>query len=97
MHCLNLIIHFIIFYRQIHYPPESTSILLLARIVSLVEQAEDKDLVVSTFNEVSFYCATYSRLRYAKSKFNFSVVDTFVKELNPIIINLRVELKFYSL
>ncbi|XP_075221518.1 SET and MYND domain containing, class 5 isoform X2 [Lycorma delicatula] len=38
-------------WKQIHYPPESTTIMLLARIVALVEQADDKQSVLNTFSE----------------------------------------------
>lgn len=34
-----------------HYPPETTTIMLLARIIALVNQASDKSSVVAVFNE----------------------------------------------
>uniref|UniRef100_A0A1B6CXX1 Protein-lysine N-trimethyltransferase SMYD5 n=2 Tax=Clastoptera arizonana TaxID=38151 RepID=A0A1B6CXX1_9HEMI len=36
-------------WKQIHYPPETANIMLLARIIAIVEQAEDKDLAFNTF------------------------------------------------
>ncbi|KAG8240415.1 hypothetical protein J437_LFUL003129 [Ladona fulva] len=36
-------------WKQMHYPPETTSIILLARIIAMVRQAEDKAAVVNTF------------------------------------------------
>lgn len=35
-----------------HYPPETTSIMLLAKIFAMVEQAEDKEALLLQFNQV---------------------------------------------
>ncbi|XP_046386684.1 histone-lysine N-trimethyltransferase SMYD5 [Ischnura elegans] len=36
-------------WKQMHYPPETTSIMLLARIIATVRQAEDKSMAMNTF------------------------------------------------
>ncbi|KAK2578816.1 hypothetical protein KPH14_012034 [Odynerus spinipes] len=38
-------------WKQMHYPPETASIMLLARIVALVKQASDKGDILSTFSQ----------------------------------------------
>ena len=34
-----------------HYPPETATIMLLARMVAMVNQATDKDTILSTFSQ----------------------------------------------
>ncbi|RZF33401.1 hypothetical protein LSTR_LSTR015362 [Laodelphax striatellus] len=40
-------------WKKIHYPPETTTIMLLARIVALVEQAADKEAILNCLKEFS--------------------------------------------
>ncbi|XP_012261874.2 histone-lysine N-trimethyltransferase SMYD5 [Athalia rosae] len=38
-------------WKQMHYPPETATVMLLARMVSLVEQSSNKDATLSTFDQ----------------------------------------------
>lgn len=38
-------------WKEMHYPPETVSIMLLARIIATIEQADDKDMAIKTFLE----------------------------------------------
>lgn len=38
-------------WKQMHYPPETATIMLLARMVALVNQASDKEDILSTFSQ----------------------------------------------
>lgn len=39
-----------------HYPPETTSIMLLARIIAMIHQENDKERIMHTFMQVSTEC-----------------------------------------
>ena len=38
-------------WKQMHYPPESATVMLLARMVAMVNQATDKQSTISTFSQ----------------------------------------------
>lgn len=38
-------------WKQMHYPPETATVMLLARMVAMVNQATDKAAILSTFSQ----------------------------------------------
>lgn len=66
--------------REMHYPPETTNIMLLARIIATIEMAENKESVYNTFMQV----------------FIFNLISTFGSSRENNLCGFFIVLSFVS-